>query len=111
MITVTGNYTYPEQTPPPSPLPVQEPAAERQPLAATPRQHRIPPPRHGLPRETLQAIADERTLCEGLSLREFAQRLHARGIYSARAKDGSPVPANPGNVKKWLDQARGAGLL
>jgi hypothetical protein len=69
------------------------------------------PARHGLPREKLQEIADERTQCEGLSLREFAQRLHDRGIYSSRAKDGSPVPANPGNLKKWLDQARHAGVL
>jgi hypothetical protein len=59
----------------------------------------------------LQAIADERTLCEGLSLREFAQRLHDKGIYSATAKDGGRVPANPGNVKKWLEQARRQGLL
>jgi hypothetical protein len=69
------------------------------------------PAQHGVPREKLQEIADERTQCEGLSLREFAQCLHERGIYSSRAKDGSPVPANPGNLKKWLDQARHAGVL
>jgi len=64
-----------------------------------------------MPQATLAAIADERTQCEGLSLREFAQRLHDKGIYSAKAKDGSQGPANPGNVKKWLDQARRAGVL
>ena len=71
---------------------------------------RAPRP-HKLPREVLERIAEERTLCEGLSLREFAQRLHDKGIYSAKAKDGSQGPANPGNVKKWLDQARRAGVL
>jgi hypothetical protein len=83
---------------------VSEPVREQRPIAKTPA-------RHGLPREKLQEIADERTRCEGLSLREFAQRLHDRGIYSTRAKDGSHVPANPGNVKKWLEQAREAGLF
>ena len=86
-------------------------AAERQPLAATPQQQPRPSARHGLPRATLQAIADERTLCEGLSYREFAQRLFDKDIYRATAKDGTSVPANPGTVKKWLDQAREAGLL
>ena len=84
--------------------PVDVPQAAETPTAKTPA-------RHGLPREKLQEIADERMQCEGLSLREFAQRLHDRGIYSSRAKDGSPVPANPGNLKKWLDQARDAGVL
>jgi hypothetical protein len=65
----------------------------------------------GISDETLQQIADERTQCEGLSLREFAQRLHDRGIYSATAKDGSKVPANPGNVSEWLKQARDQGML
>jgi hypothetical protein len=69
------------------------------------------PASHALPPETLQAIAEERIHCEGLSLRQFAERLHAKGIYSATAKDGSRVPANPGNVKKWLDEARAAGVL
>jgi hypothetical protein len=83
---------------------VPSPQASETPTSKTPT-------RHGLPREKLQEIADERTHCEGLSLREFAQRLHDRGIYSSKAKDGSPVPANPGNLKKWLDQARHAGVL
>ena len=84
--------------------PVVVPQASETPRAKTPA-------KHALPREMLERIADERTHCEGLSLREFAQRLHDRGIYSACAKDGSRVPANPGNVKKWLDQARHAGVL
>ncbi len=59
----------------------------------------------------LQAIADERTLCEGLSLREFAQRLHAKGIHSSTAKDGSKGPVNQGTLAKWLKQAQDEGLL
>ena len=81
-----------------------EPAVQTAPRAKRPASHALPP-------ETLQAIADERTHCEGLSYREFAQRLHDREIYSSKAKDGSHVPANPGNVKKWLEQAREAGVL
>jgi len=86
-------------------------AATQQPQAATPRQHHDPPPRHGLPPETLEAIANERTHCEGLTLGAFAQHLHAKGIYSATAKDGSKVPANRGTLKKLLDRAREAGVL
>ena len=69
------------------------------------------PASHALPRETLQAMADERTHGEGLSLRAFAQRLFAKDIYQAKAKDGSRVPAHPGHVKKWLEQARAVGVL
>src|SRR5262249_25285394 len=50
-------------------------AATRQPRGSHRQQHRGPAPRHGLPQATLEAIAEERTHCEGLSLREFAQRL------------------------------------
>ena len=66
---------------------------------------------HGLPHEVLERIAEERTHCEGLSLSEFAQRLHDKGIRSATAKDGSHYPVNPGNLKKWLDRAREQDLL
>jgi hypothetical protein len=66
---------------------------------------------HGLPRGKLQEIADERTHCEGLSLREFAQRLFEKGIYRAKGKDGSSVPVNQGTLGRWLEQARDAGLL
>ena len=66
---------------------------------------------HGLPQEVLERIAEERTHCEGLSLREFAQRLHDKGIYSATASDGSRCPANRGNLQKWLRRAETQGLL
>jgi hypothetical protein len=102
----------------------EEDAAER-PAPAVPRRVPHPATRHprprslrpahqgqrGLSRAKLQEIADEYTLCEGLSYSEFAQRLHDKGIYSATAKDGSKGPANRGNVKKWLDQARDDDLL
>jgi hypothetical protein len=93
----------------PAPKTAQRVAVPQAPETPAPKAKR--PAKHALPHETLQAIADERTHCEGLSLREFAQRLHERGIYSSRAKDGSPVPANPGNLKKWLNQARDVGVL
>jgi hypothetical protein len=90
------------------PVPVL-PAAETPELAIQIPKAKPPAP-HGLPRAKLQEIADERTHCEGLSLREFAQRLYDKGIYQARSKDGSRVPANAGNIKKWLEQAQTAGL-
>ena len=63
--------------------------------------------RPGLPRTTLAAIAEERTHCEGLSLRAFATRLYDKGIY--RAKNDKPVDA--GTLARWLTQARAQGLL
>jgi hypothetical protein len=66
---------------------------------------------HGIPDELLQRIADERVQCEGLSFRDFAQRLHDRGIYSSTAKDGSKAPADPSSVRKWLERARTKSML
>jgi hypothetical protein len=91
--------------------PVAVPQASETPEPAVQTPRAKTPAKHALPREVLERIADERTHCEGLSLREFAQRLFDKDIYQAKAKDGSRVPANPGNVKKWLEQAREAGLL
>src|ERR1043166_645049 len=93
----------------PAPKTAQPVAVPQAPETPAPKAKR--PAKHALPHETLQAIADERTHCEGLSLREFAQRLFDKGIYQAKAKDGSRVPANPGNVTKWLEQAQEAGML
>jgi hypothetical protein len=56
--------------------------------------------RRGLPRETLQAIAAERTQCGRLSLRAFAQHLHDRAIYSSTAKDGSRWPVTASTLKR-----------
>jgi hypothetical protein len=85
-------------------LPAPQPSAR--PTAPTTRKRA-----HGLPHEVLERIAEERTHCEGLSLPQFAQRLHDKEIYSTTAKDGSRRPVNKGNLKKWLDQAHKDGLL
>ncbi len=111
-----------EHAPPTERQPVADMAVDigaRPPVAAvaaasapTAQQHRPRPQRpHGLPPETLARIAEERTHCEGLSLREFAQRLHTKGIHSSTAKDGSQGPVNQGTLAKWLKQAREEGLL
>ena len=73
-------------------------------LVETPR---TPPgaPR-GLSHAILQAIADERAHCEGLTVREFAQRLYDKGIYRAK---GEKVPA-AGWVQRQLAKAREAGV-
>jgi hypothetical protein len=60
------------------------------------------------PNALLQAIAEERTHCEGLSIKAFAERLYAKGIY--RSKGASGV-ASVSLVHKWLHQAHDAGLL
>ena len=94
---------------------IQQPVAdmadtERQTLAAVADTTPRPRPRGhrpGLPRTTLAAIAEERTHCEGLSLRAFATRLYDKGIY--RAKNDKPVDA--GTLARWLTQARAQGLL
>jgi hypothetical protein len=66
-------------------------------------------PRHqrGLPREKLQEIADERTTCQGLTIRAFAQRLYDKGIY--RSKDNKPAEA--GWLLRQLKKAQDEGLL
>ena len=94
---------------------IQQPVAdmadtERQTLAAVADTTPRPRPRGhrpGLPRTTLEAIAEERTHCEGLSIRAFAMRLYDKGIY--RAKNDKPVDA--GTLARWLTQARAQGLL
>jgi hypothetical protein len=99
--------------PVPVPQAQETPSATAEPIGAqtllveTPVHHGRP----GISRETLQAIADERTLCEGLSIREFSQRLFDKGIYRAKAKDGRAVPVDHSRLRRWLDQTREAGLL
>jgi hypothetical protein len=46
-----------------------------------------------------------------LSRGELSQLLYDRGIYRTRAKDGREVPVNRGTLQKWLEQARGEGML
>jgi hypothetical protein len=67
--------------------------------------------RPGISREKLQEIADEHTLCEGLTMRDLAQRLFDKDIYRAKGKDGRAVPVDHSRLRRWLEQAREAGLL
>ena len=98
--------------PVPVPQASETPSATAEPIGAqtllveTPVHHGRP----GISRETLQAIADERTLCEGLSIREFSQRLFDKHIYRAKAKNGQEVPVDHSRLRRLLDRAREAGL-
>ena len=64
-----------------------------------------------IPDEKLQQIVDEYTLCEGLSLGEFAQRLFDKSIYHTTSATGAAVPVHRGTLKKLLDRAREQGML
>jgi hypothetical protein len=92
----------PVASPHPTPLDKSEPEPRTAPRSPGPR---------GLPQETLEAIADEWTRCQGLSQRQFAQRLYDKGIYRAKSKDGREVPANHGTISDYLKRAAEAGLL
>jgi hypothetical protein len=111
--TVEGSAAQPiPATQPAIPLALEPaPAAEVQPKPT--RTSKAPSARaqRGLPQETLQQIADEYTLCEGLSLSEFAQRLFDKNIYRTTSNDGTAVPAHRGTLKKWLERARQEGML
>ena len=100
----------------------QPQAAAEQPPRAASEQPEQPPheaphslPMHygrpGLAPETLQAIAEARVCSPNLSMKAFAQLLFDQGIYRGRARDGRPVPADHSRLRRWLDQARRAGLL
>jgi hypothetical protein len=80
-------------------------------VAETPRAVAVHHGRPGISPETLQAIADERTRCEGLSLKDFAQRLFDKQIYRSKGKDEQEVPVDHSRLRRWLDKAREAGLL
>jgi hypothetical protein len=67
---------------------------------------------HGLPPQTLQAIADAAAHYDKLSLTELSQLLYDRQIYRTRDRHtGEEKPVQRGTLKKWLDQARRAGML
>jgi hypothetical protein len=67
--------------------------------------------RPGISRETLQAIADAYTRCQGLSTNAFAQHLFEHGIYRAKGKDGRAVPVDHTRLRRWLKQAREEAML
>jgi hypothetical protein len=97
----------PSQAPPMAPTP--QPARKRATASSRRRDGKGGNP--GIPDENLQQIADERTLCEGLSLGDFAQRLFDRGIYRSKSENGSEIPVNRGTITKWLKRAREQGML
>jgi hypothetical protein len=84
-----------------------------------PTERPTPPPRpatparpHGLPLQTLQAIAETAAQYDKLTLADLSQLLYDRDIYRARDRQtGEEKPVNRGTLLKWLEQARRAGLL
>jgi len=88
------------------PLPIDESPPVQ---APAPRQKQR---KDALPQPLLEAIAEERTHCEGLTIREFAQRLYDKGIYRATSrKDGTEQPGDAGWVHRQLAKAKAEGLL
>ena len=65
----------------------------------------------GIPDKLLTALCDVRRQYPALSLAKLAQHLYDAGIYRATSREGASVPANPGTLKLWFDQAKARGLL
>jgi hypothetical protein len=61
--------------------------------------------------EVIEKIADARAEHFRMSERTFAQYLYDNHIYRHRSKDGREVPIPHTTLRKWLQQAREAGLL
>lgn len=81
-----------------------------------PTKHQTPRPTRptgqpGIPPETLQAIAEARQQYPYLTLPELARLLYYQHIYQARGKDGQARPVDHSRLRRWLAQAREAGLL
>jgi hypothetical protein len=112
-----GTPTAPQATPQDTPhaaAPVpQGPPQDVRHAAAAPQVRPATRPRpHGLPAQTLQAIAETAADYDKLSLTELSQLLYDRQIYRTRDRHtGEEKPVNRGTLKKWLDQARSAGVL
>ena len=101
-----GTSTAPQATPQGTPQDLRHAAAAPQGRPATPARP------HGLPPQTLQAIAETAADYDKLSLTELGQLLYDRQIYRTRDRHtGEEKPVNRGTLKKWLDQARRAGVL
>jgi hypothetical protein len=98
-------------------MPQRTPQARRRGAPTTPQwtPHVSPatPARpQGIPAQTLQAIADTAAHYDKLSLTELSQLLYDRQIYRTRDRHtGEEKPVHRGTLKKWLDQARRAGVL
>ena len=96
----------PQATPqgPPLAAPLEAPQAVPQ---RTPTHYGRP----GIAPGTLQAIAEARARHPDLTMKAFAQLLFDQGIYRGRARDGRDVPADHSRLRRWLAQARRAGLM
>ena len=75
----------------PAPATEGQPARKSQTSSSRRRDGKVGIP---IPDEKLQQIADEYTLCEGLSLGEFAQRLFDKSIYHTTSATGAAVPVH-----------------
>jgi hypothetical protein len=67
--------------------------------------------RRSISQEQFEQIVATAAQYEKLSLRQLAQLLHDRGIYSAHDHERSAKPVSSGVLHKWLKQARAAGML
>ena len=112
-----GTSTAPQATPQEAPqdavaVPQGTPQDLRHAAAAPQVRPATPARPHGLPPQTLQAIAETAADYDKLSLTELSQLLYDRQIYRTRDRHtGEEKPVNRGTLKKWLDQARRAGVL
>jgi hypothetical protein len=103
----TAPQAAPQETPhAAAPVPQGTPHDTPQVIPATPARP------HGLPAQTLQAIAETAAQYDKLTLTELSQLLYDRQIYRTRDRHtGEEKPVQRGTLKKWLDQARRAGVL
>jgi hypothetical protein len=112
-----GVSTTPQATPQDTPQDAaavpQGPPQDLRHAAGAPQGRPATRPRpHGLPAQTLQAIAETAADYDKLSLTELSQLLYDRQIYRTRDRHtGEEKPVNRGTLKKWLDQARSTGML
>ena len=108
----------PQAPPPQAPLPsshlatVEEPEPMAPPMArsqapAAPSPEAAHRNQRGLPREKFLEIVDDRTLCQELPIRDFAQRLYDKGIYRAKGDK----PAEVGWLSRQLKKAQAEGML
>jgi hypothetical protein len=92
-------------TPQDTPQVVRHAAAAPRSRSATPERPADLPPH-------VQRIAEVAAQYDKLSLAELSALLYTRNIYRATDRaTGVDKPVNRGTLKKWLDQARAAGLL
>ena len=66
--------------------------------------------RRSISPEQFEQIVATAAHYDKLSLRQLAQLLHDRGIYSAHDRGGTAKPVSSGVLHKWLKQARAASL-